>query len=164
MNTLNKPDFYTPPEINEYWDVYVTTTNDPSHFVVIPLSQIEKLNALNDRLLDEYQVSYSVYYYLYLQTPSTYKHNLRLLTISPPINISSTYRHPPPKHTSSTYAHYLHFTHTISSYMHRLHLLTLSSPTDIVSTCAYHLYIRTLSSHTNILHLRTQSPRKHYWN
>ena len=45
-----------PPGEGAFWDVFVTTTNEPDHFVVVPLAEIRKLNDLIENLHSEYEV------------------------------------------------------------------------------------------------------------
>ncbi|XP_067943191.1 tudor domain-containing protein 7B-like [Watersipora subatra] len=44
------PSFVSPPDEGEFWDVFVTTTNEPDLFIVVPLSEITLLNELHERL------------------------------------------------------------------------------------------------------------------
>ena len=53
------PPFVKPPDEGEYWDVFVTCTNEPRNFVVVPLMTIHKLNQLDDNLTAEFKVSYA---------------------------------------------------------------------------------------------------------
>lgn len=53
--------FISPPDVGEYWDVFITTTNEPSHFVVVPLAKLNDLNSLTDDLHAEYKVKNYLY-------------------------------------------------------------------------------------------------------
>lgn len=59
------PPFVQPPDAGAFWDVFVTTTNEPDHFVVVPLAEIRKLNDLIENLHTEYEVRCAICVHVY---------------------------------------------------------------------------------------------------